>query len=234
MANSDLVQSVAKALDVLKYIASTPGGCRLCDLAAHFGMKPPALHNILRTMTDRGFLRKTAGGVYSAGDALQEIADVLPDRLAKAEDLMRRLRDLYPAAVITLGEITEHAVVCRRRLSPDMPGVMQNPAGRCFPPYAGVTGLVTLSHSGLSADELESRWPFDEFGESAWESREALLDAMEMCRKDGFAVKRSAAGLTLAFFLGCGRTIGFCLKDPAEKAEPVLRTVKSLIAAMKF
>ena len=74
MANSDLVQSVAKALDVLKYIASTPGGCRLCDLAAHFGMKPPALHNILRTMTDRGFLRKAPGGVYSAGDALLEIA----------------------------------------------------------------------------------------------------------------------------------------------------------------
>ncbi|MBR2643226.1 MAG: hypothetical protein IKD46_08875, partial [Lentisphaeria bacterium] len=133
-----------------------------------------------------------------------------------------------------IGKVYRVRLMNRAELSPDMPGVMQNPAGRCFPPYAGVTGLVTLSHSGLSADELESRWPFDEFGESAWESREALLDAMEMCRKDGFAVKRSAAGLTLAFFLGCGRTIGFCLKDPAEKAEPVLRTVKSLIAAMKF
>ena len=70
MAHSDLVQSVAKALDILKYITSSPGGCRLCDLAAHFGMKPPALHNILRTMIDREFLRKTSGGVYFAGDAL--------------------------------------------------------------------------------------------------------------------------------------------------------------------
>ena len=99
----------------------------------------------------------------------------------------------------------------------------------------GNWGNILTGDSAAAPRYIEARLsPFEEFGESAWESREALLDAMEMCRKDGFAVKRSAAGLTLAFFLGCGRTIGFCLKDPAEKVEPVLRTVKSLIAAMKF
>ncbi len=227
MAHSDLVQSVAKALDVLKYIASCPDGCKLCDLAAHFGMKPPALHNILRTMTDREFLRKTSGGVYFAGDALQEIASLLPDSLADCERIMVELRGGYPEATITIAELTPHAVVSRRRISPDEPGLIQIPENRIFPPYCSVTGLVTLGCSGMSAAEMEARWPFEEFGAPDWQSREALMAAFARCREDGYAVKQADSGLTAAVPLGRGRALG--IKVPVMAGAEEKRFIKKLL-----
>ena len=220
MANSDLVQSVAKALDVLKYIASTPGGCRLCDLAAHFGMKPPALHNILRTMTDRGFLRKTAGGVYSAGEALQEIAGSLPEPLAMCEKIMCELREYYPEATISVAALCQYGITGVRRISPDEPGLIQIPENRFFPPYCSVTGLVTLSFSGLTMQEMEARWPFEEFGAPDWQSREELLAAFVRCRAEGSCLKRLPGSFTLAVPLGRRRALGIRLNPvspPEEK-----------------
>lgn len=233
MANSDLVQSVVKALDVLKYIASCPDGCKLCDLAAYFNMKPPALHNILRTMVDREFLAKTPAGVYYAGEALHEIADRLPDRMEKLEKMMLHLRDLYPEAVITLAELTSHAVACTRRISPDEPGLIQIPANRSCPPYSGVTGLVALSFSGLTAEELETRWPFEEFGAAEWPDKGAWESAMSQCRENGFAMRRRFSVLTLAVPLSGKRTLGICLPplNPLEENQ-LLKTVQKLTGGM--
>ena len=227
MAHSDLVQSVAKALDVLKYIASCHGGCKLCDLAAHFGMKPPALHNILRTMVDREFLRKSPGGLYFAGEALQEIAGQLPDPLADCEKIMGELRDLYPDATITVAELTPHAIVSIRRISPDEPGLIQIPANRIFPPYCSVTGLVTLSHAGLTAAELEARWPFEEFGAPDWRSREELSAAFARCREEGYAVKRAVSGLTAAVPLGRRSALGILVPGLSSAEEK--RLLKTLL-----
>ncbi len=233
MANSDLVQSVAKALDVLKYIALIPNGCSLRDLAVHFNMKPPALHNILRTMVNRGYLRKIPGNKYAPGDTLQMIAEHLPDRMVENDELLRKLHMMYPDAVITLAEMSQNAVVCIRRISPDAPGVLLTPVNRTFPPYSGVTGLVTISHSGMSAEELENRWPFEEFGDN-WESREKLLEAIVKCRKNGFAMKQRNISLMLATALPDGRTLGFHHPNcDLERGNVLLREILEIISGLK-
>ncbi len=235
MANSDLVLSVAKALDVLQYLVSQPDGCRLRDMAAHFGMKTPALYNILRTMTDRGFLRKSANGRYVPGETLHRIADQLPDNLAKEEKLLSELHRKYPAAVITLAEISSHAIICLRRISPDAPDMIQVPVNRSFPPYSGVTGLVTVSNSGMSDWELENRWPFEEFGTGEWESREKLLAAVAKCREDGFAIKQRNSALTLALALSDGRTLGFAMPDcDLKHGAKFLKEIRKAAEGMKI
>ena len=235
MANSDLVLSVAKALDVLQYLVLQPDGCSLRDLAVHFNMKPPALHNILRTMVDRGFLRKNAAGKYVPGETLHRIADRLPDRLTGMEKLLSELHRKYPAAVVTLAEISSHTVICLRRISPDVPDQIQVPVNRSFPPYTGVTGLVTVSHSGMSDGELENCWPFEEFGIGEWESREKLLAALAKCRKDGFAIKKRNSALTLAVALPGGRTLGFCMPDcDLKRGTMLLKEIKKLAAGMEI
>ena len=227
MAHSDLVQSVAKALDILKYIASLPDGCRLCDLASHFGMKPPALHNILRTMIDRDFLRKAPGGMYQPGEALQEIAAHLPDSLADGEKIMVELRELYPEAVISIAELTSHAIVSLRRISPDEPGVIQIPENRSFPPYCSVTGMVALSHSGLTVMEMEARWPFEEFGAPDWQDKEALTAAFTCCREKGYVIKHSGGFLTAAVPLARRRVLGIRVPDMRPQEEK--RLIKTLL-----
>ena len=234
MANSDLVLSVAKALDVLKYIALQSESCCLRDLAQHFNMKTPALHNILRTMVDRKFLCKTADGKYTPGTALQEIANNLPDKLAGDEKLLCMLHEMYPKAVITLAEISSNAVICCRRISPDAPGQIQTPVNRTFPPYTGVTGLVTISCSGLSADELENRWPFEDFGQNEWENREKFLETLARCRKNGFAVKKRNSTLTMAVALQSGRTLGFCLtQNDMKNGTKVQKEILDFISRME-
>ena len=55
MANSDLVQSLLRGLDLVEMLADHPEGLHLNDIAAKSGLKKPTAHNLLRTLCARGF-----------------------------------------------------------------------------------------------------------------------------------------------------------------------------------
>ena len=56
MANSDLVQSLLRGLDIVELLAAHPEGMRLNDLADATGLKKPTAHNLLRTLCARDFV----------------------------------------------------------------------------------------------------------------------------------------------------------------------------------
>ena len=70
MANSDLVQSLLRGLDLVEMLADHPEGMYLNDLAARAGLKKPTAHNLLRTLVSRGFAARDEAGRYTAGPAL--------------------------------------------------------------------------------------------------------------------------------------------------------------------
>ena len=149
--------------------------------------------------------------------------------------MLSELHRKYPAAVITLAEISSHAIICLRRISPDSPDMIQVPVNRSFPPYSGVTGLVTVSNSGMSDGELENRWPFEEFGIGEWESREKLLAAVAKCRKEGFAIKQRNSALTLAVPLSGGKTLGFAMPDcDLKRGAILLKDIRKVVEGMKI
>lgn len=76
MPRSDMVQSLLKALDLLRAVAESPDGLRLNELAERFSMSKSTVHNLLRTLRARGFLEQDAAGRWSTGPAVQELASL--------------------------------------------------------------------------------------------------------------------------------------------------------------
>ena len=56
MPNSDLVNSVVKALDILQFVSDRPEGVRLGEIVDAFGLKRPTAYNLVRTLRARHYL----------------------------------------------------------------------------------------------------------------------------------------------------------------------------------
>lgn len=232
MANSELVQSVAKALDILQYVASQHSGIRLNELAAHFGMKPTTVHNILRTLRSRGFLEKDSCSRFRIGPAFLAVAACRQSDgiMSGAEDQLKKLASAYPEAVITFSEMTESVVACRRRVSPDRPGEVQIPINRTFPPYSTVTGIAMIIFGGTDPEIIEQRWPFSEFGLPFWKSRAEFDSAAEQFRSSGYADRIVEDRYFIAVPVAENFALGF--NGPADTKAERSAIAKAMISAV--
>lgn len=205
MANSDLVQSVAKALDLLTFAAESPDGLRLKEAAEHFGMKAPAVHNLLRTLVSRGYLTRDAeDAVYRLGpSALQLGQSGQRARVLEAgHKLLLQLSREFPESTLTITEFTGNGLICRLRISPEAPGQIKTPYKMEFPVYHSVTGRAAMIFSEVAPDVLERRWPFTEYAFPAWESRKEFEKYAAACRRKGY-VEAQCGNEYLASFLLC-------------------------------
>ena len=69
--NKPAIQSVANAFSVLEYVLSCSmisEGTELADIAKKFGMQKSTARNMMQTLEYCGYIRRTARGVYSAGE----------------------------------------------------------------------------------------------------------------------------------------------------------------------
>ena len=215
MPGSEMVQSVLKALDMLRAATEAPGGMRLAELATVSGLKKTTAHNLVRTLCARGFLAKEADGRFGPGVAVQELARLSRHHavLDEAARWMRAFADAWPSAVITFSELTPAGIVCKMRLSPDRPGEMQHPLDRLFAPYLTVTALC-LQATGSQAAEYERHFPFDEYGAGRWKTLEAFLKAKGETRRRGWCLARRPGHLAIAFPVPENFAMGFSLDDP--------------------
>lgn len=217
MPGSEKVQSVLRALDLLRAAAEAPGGRRLGELAEVTGLGKTTAHNLVHTLCARGFLVKDAAGRFVPGVAIQELARLGRHHavLDEAARQMRRLGQAVPAAVITFSELTPAAIFCRLRLSPDRPGELQRPLDRLFAPYASATAMC-LQATALNAAEFERQFPFEEHGAGRWLSPEAYLEARAEARRRGMCVQRRAGHLAVACAVPENFALGFSLDNPTD------------------
>ena len=215
MPGSDKVQSVLRALDLLRAIAEAPSGLRLGDMAEATGLGKTTAHNLVRTLCARGFLARDASGRYVMGDAVYEMAQ-LGRRNAIMEEAalqMRRLGQEFPATVITFSEMTPAAIYCRMRLSPDRPGEIQRPLDRIFTPYVSVTAIC-LQATGLNAGGFEQRFPFDEHGAGRWATRGDFMKAKDEVRRSGRCLRHNSGTMAIAFAVPENFALGFSIENP--------------------
>ena len=237
MANSDLVQSVAKALDLLTFAAERPEGFRVSEAAQHFGMKQPSVHNLLRTMLARGYLVKDAAALYRTGPAAAQLALSAgrQDVLETAEAALLALSREFPDFVLTVTEFTRRGLTCRRRISPDMPGQIQIPYKQEFPVYHSVTGCAAMIFSEIPPEILEQRWPFSEYAFPDWESRREFDAFAADCRRKG-CVEGQRAGVYLAafpfkneLFIGIRGSKVFAPEEAADVIERIKEICRSFL-----
>lgn len=212
MPNSELVQSLLRGMDILKHISSRTDGMRLNELTAATGLKKPTLHNLLRTLAARGFVFKDSMNRFNIGPALYEIAGTgtLARRQMRAQTIFARLADKAPEAIITLASLSVDNVRCLLRISPDSPGELQRPFERSFTPYVMVSSIVLQAVYPEEAKQLETRYPFDEYGIGMWGSIENFTAAKARVLQDGFYCRISNNRMSAAFALPEYCALGFC------------------------
>ena len=231
MANSDLVQSLLRGLDLVEMLADHPEGLHLNDIAAKSGLKKPTAHNLLRTLCARGFAARDEAGRYTVGSALCAAADKTrhSERAKLAESALLELARSFPEHVLTLAALKDSAVKCVMRVSPDLPGVVQHPENREFMPYSSVSAIVLQAANPQAAHRMEQLYPFDEYGAGLWGTWESFTAELQQVAHDGCFARESNGHFAFAFLMPEYHTLGFSIRRrELSPLEPYLE------AAAKF
>lgn len=190
MAGGDLVQSLLRATDIINAVSEAKQGISLQELSSQLNLNNTTAYNLIRTLKHRNWLRKDKTGRYFIGNGLLSIASSSSNNhiLERSGEVLLDLAKKYPEATITLSEFVAGEIFCRRRVSPDKPGIIQQPDNQKFMPYTSVTGLIFQAFLPTDLfDIAEDKYPFYEFGIGAWGSEEKLKQHLKTVKEKGYA-----------------------------------------------
>ena len=218
MANSDLVQSLLRGLDLVELLAARPEGTHLNELAEAAGLKKPTAHNLLRTLCARGFAARDDAGRYVVGPALTAAAESAKrsDRARLAETALLDVAGRFDDHVLTVATLTPTAVKCELRVSPDMPGAVQHPVGRDFMPYSSVSAIVLQAANPQEARPLEALYPFEEYGVGIWGDAAKFAGVRAEVLRNHCLMRERNGHVALAFVMPECRTLGFSFRRDGE------------------
>lgn len=193
MARSNLVQSLERGLDILERVAqSGRNGTGVRDVALALGLKAPTAHNLMRTLTARGYLRRTSAPVrYHLGPRARALArsadeEALP---AMAEQELLALHAGHPDTVFTLSRASARSVGVVLRVSPDDPGRIQRPPVHTLGPYGSASALLFQAYwPAEQRDAFAAQHPFWDHAAPLWKTPEALAGYLQEVRRSGVAV----------------------------------------------
>jgi DNA-binding IclR family transcriptional regulator len=186
MPSNDLVQSLARGLDLLRLLAESDGGLRIPEIVAATGLKRPTVHNLLRTLASRDFVLKD-DTTYRVGPAVYMLVahDAASAFLARAEEATRRLSQRLPRAIVSFAEPMGGEMVVRFRQFPERL-LMERNSGDVLAPYQTASGLAFLAHADpATRQSIQMRHPFQVTGLSQWKTEAALEEYLAEIRQTG-------------------------------------------------
>ena len=175
MPGNDLVQSLARGLDLLRLLAESDGGLRIADMATATGLKRPTLHNLLRTLASRDFVTKD-GAVYRVGPGVYMLVadDGASVLLGQAEEAVRLLAKRLPWGIVSFAEPVGSEIVVRFRQYPDRL-LMERNSGAVLAPHQTASGLAFLAYADPELrHSIQLRHPFEVSGVTRWDSEDKL------------------------------------------------------------
>ena len=191
MPGSQPVQSVMRALRLLETVACAKEGIGLQDLARSLELKPTTVHHLAQTLVGAQYLRKTPSPVrYWVGPALLTLAGTRtePTWHNQAATLLRRIQTEWPEATLVLAEATSGEVRIVMRLSPERPGVIEQPRQDRSGPYSSASALVFQAFwNEETRQAFRRRYPFEEYGAALWGRLSRLEQFLSQVRRCGYA-----------------------------------------------
>ncbi len=192
MAGSDRVQAVEQGLEILERVAAAPEGLSLAALAEAMGLKPTTIHNLARTLVATGYLAKrTRPTRYTLGPAVGRLARLSQHRFLDQAlvEAVRALADAFADATVTSSQAIGTEVVAVLRISPERPGVLEQPAHQVMSPYHSASALVFQAFwPGETREAYRRRYPFEEYGRGRWGSLSDLEAFLDQVRGAGAVV----------------------------------------------
>jgi IclR family KDG regulon transcriptional repressor len=185
-----MIQSLERAVKILRLVAESGDGIRLCDLARACEMKRNTIFNLADTLVSERLLAKTAAGQYIIGNMILELAggQKRNSYLLIVEKALRDLHLKYPGAAIFYSELGNTDIIAKLHFEQTYPGKAVYPDGMTLNPYLTVAGLAFFA---FSTEErlvsLRAKNPFDYHGLNAWCSMDKFMAQVEIARRKGYA-----------------------------------------------
>lgn len=183
------VQSVHRALDLLEIVATRPAGVSMADVALATGIPLPTTHRLMRTLTDRGYLRQLPNRQYALGFRLVPLgkaAHVLmgADADSVLADLVEELGETANLAVLT-GDHAEYVAQVPSRFAMRM----FTEVGRRVELHCTGVGKALLSQlSDAEVAAIVHRVGLPGYTPHTITTETALRAAISRIRRDGYAL----------------------------------------------
>lgn len=245
MPASETVQSVVRATEILQLVSASEGGITLKQLSLALKLKPQTLHNLARTLVTRRLLEKLDHPPrYRLGEALFEMVARHHDHelKRKASDAVHEIAARLPQATVVLAQGIGGEIQVLARMSPERPGVMEQPQHHVLGAYASSSALVFQAFwTEEDRNNFRRRYPFEEYGAGLWQSEATLDRYLDEVRHKGYALLPPAdraqlrvafpifgAGNELRAVLGASVPASDSLAQPAGYAQ-VVKAVKDAV-----
>ena len=192
MSNSDMVQSVARSMQILEMVGRSEEGLTLQELARRLEVQPSTAHNLARTLVNGRFLQKKIHPIrYELGLAFFELVEIQQKRVfrQKMAEAVKAVFARLPGATVTVTESVNGEILNVLRMSPELPSMLQQPQGRIMNPYTTAASLLFQAFwPEAERNAYRQRYPFDEFGAHRWKTLKRLDEFLEQVRRKGFVL----------------------------------------------
>ena len=226
MAGQYIVQPVAKALQVLEFVAEEGRDLSLTEICVHVVMPKTTVFRYLQTLRGAGFVAyDPKSDRYRAGVRLWALGQAAGSRAAVCEaavPTMRRLRDQFNETV-NLAELDGSDVVYLEMVESRRSLRMLAKVGSRDPAFCTAVGKAILS--GLPMEKLAGHLPtrLSARTEDTITSLNVLRKEMALYRQQGFATERGeneegACCIGAPIFFAEGEVIaGLSVSAPASR-----------------
>ncbi|WP_046470180.1 IclR family transcriptional regulator [Allosalinactinospora lopnorensis] len=184
------VQSVTRAVRLLKEIGRAAEPSALSDLAREAGLSKPAVYNLLKTLEIEGLVRKGSDARYSLTWGIYELGTAA----LRGVDVSRIARSHLDSLAARTGEATLLAILeddavlyLDRGQSAETFSMIAN-VGRRSPLHTNASGKVLLAGQDPIVIDRILDGPLERSTPCTHVDRREILSELELVRREGFAL----------------------------------------------
>jgi IclR family acetate operon transcriptional repressor len=187
--DTNAVQSVDRAFDLLELMAAAGGTMALSELAVRAGLPQPTIHRLVRTMAKRGYVRQEPSRRYALGPRLIPLGDTAGRMVGvwarpHLDELVRQIGETANLAMLEVDSVVYVAQVP----SPHSMRMFTEVGRRVLPHCTGVGKALLSTLSTEEVIQVLRRTGMPALTETTITRPDEMLDELARVRERGYAV----------------------------------------------
>ncbi len=188
------VPALARGLHILEFLASSPDGSTVSDVAAYLKLPKPSAFRMMVTLAEQGYLlRDGDGSIYRLSRKMLSLGYAAVDALGLVErsmDVLRKLRDVTHETALIAVLSGNEGIVLEQAPSTHAVKVLVE-VGHRFPLHTAAPGKAILAFLPEGErDAILDSLVYEKFTQRTITSRNGMLMELENVRKNGAAYDR--------------------------------------------
>lgn len=197
MNETNLVQSVDRALRIIEFLAENPTGAGITEISKSLGLSKGTVHRLISTLKERDFAYQSSNTeLYRLSYKILYLYNCISnniDMFKVSRPIIRKFADKFDATVhlATLDEKRSNIVYIDRiePMNSQKPFVMSSRVGKKAPCYCTAAGKMLLSQ--YSDDEIRDIMKGEEYKtytDKTIKNIDEFLEEIHKVRKQGYAL----------------------------------------------